>query len=188
LAALCLAPAAFAHNVAGTATGFESGLKHPISGLDHVLAMVAVGIWGSQLGAPAVWLLPVAFPLVMSIGGALGVRGVPLPGVETGIALSALALGLAIALAARPPLWVAATLVAIFAVFHGYAHGAELPHAAEPLAYGVGFVTATGLLHASGIALGVFGKWQLGRRALRLAGVAIAITGAHLVMGVIGSR
>jgi urease accessory protein len=180
-----MAPAAFAHIVPGTAVGLVSGLEHPISGLDHVLAMVSVGIWGSQLGRPAIWLLPVAFPLVMSIGGVLGVRGVPLPGVEIGVAASALALGLMIAIAARPPLWVAAVLVSAFAIFHGHAHGAELPHAAQPLAYGVGFVMATGLLHATGITIGVLQRWTEGQRALRLAGVAIAVAGVYLLKGLV---
>ena len=161
-----MAPAAFAHIVPGTAVGLVSGLEHPISGLDHVLAMVSVGIWGSQLGRPAIWLLPVAFPLVMSIGGVLGVRGVPLPGVEIGVAASALALGLMIAIAARPPLWVAAVLVSAFAIFHGHAHGAELPHAA-------------------GITIGVLQRWTEGQRALRLAGVAIAVAGVYLLKGLV---
>jgi urease accessory protein len=181
LAAAVAAPAAFAHILPGTANGLVSGLEHPISGIDHVLAMVAVGIWGAQLGKPAIWMLPVAFPLVMSIGGVLGVRGVPLPGVEIGIAASALALGLMIALAARPPLWAAAALVGVFAIFHGHAHGAELPHAAQPLAYGVGFVLATGFLHATGIAIGVAERWKQGRTALRLAGGAIALAGVVLL-------
>ena len=185
-AGLCLLASAtpvLAHVQAGQARGLVSGLLHPISGLDHVLAMVAVGIWGSQLGRPAIWLLPVAFPLVMSAGGVLGVRGVPLPGVEIGIALSALALGLMIALAARPPLWAAATLVGAFAIFHGYAHGAELPHAAQPLAYGVGFVIATGLLHVTGIAIGLLHRWRQGQAALRFAGVVIAAAGGYLLSG-----
>jgi urease accessory protein len=177
------APGAFAHILPGTANGLVSGLVHPVSGIDHVLAMVAVGIWGAQLGKPAIWMLPVAFPLVMSIGGVLGVRGVPLPGVEIGVAASALALGLVIALAARPPLWAAAALVGAFAIFHGHAHGAELPHAAQPLAYGVGFVVATGLLHVTGIAIGVIERWRQGRLALRLAGGAIALAGGVLLKG-----
>ncbi len=176
---------AFAHTTAGTAVGLVSGLRHPISGLDHVLAMVAVGIWGAQLGRTAIWVLPVAFPLVMSIGGVLGVRGVPLPGVEFGIAASALALGVMIALAARPPLWLAAALVGAFAIFHGYAHGAELPHAAQPLAYGIGFVLATGMLHATGIAIGVLQRWREGSRALRFAGAGIAIAGVYLLSGLV---
>jgi urease accessory protein len=185
IAAVLAAQSSSAHNIAGTAVGFVSGFRHPISGLDHILAMVAVGIWGAQLGRPAIWALPVAFPLVMSIGGVLGVRGVPLPGVEIGVAASALALGVMIALAARPPIWAAAALVGLFAIFHGHAHGTELPHAAQPLAYGAGFVLATGLLHVTGIAIGLMQQWRHGERVLRLAGVGIAIAGSYLLMGLV---
>jgi urease accessory protein len=185
IAAMLATQGASAHNIAGTAIGFVSGFRHPISGLDHILAMVAVGIWGAQLGRPAIWALPVAFPLVMSIGGVLGVRGVPLPGVEIGVAASAFALGVMIALAARPPIWAAAALVGLFAIFHGHAHGTELPHAAQPLAYGAGFVLATGLLHVTGIGIGLLQQWRHGERVLRLAGIGIAITGSYLLMGLV---
>ena len=121
-----LAIPAWAHEQSGQAAGFVTGLLHPVSGLDHVLAMVAVGLWGAQLGAPAIWLLPVTFPLVMAIGGFLGLLGVPLPGVEVGIAASAVLLGAMVATESRPPLALAAALVAFFAVFHGNAHGTEL--------------------------------------------------------------
>ncbi|MGH7290201.1 MAG: HupE/UreJ family protein, partial [Myxococcota bacterium] len=124
---LLFALPASAHTQTGEATGFLTGFVHPISGLDHVLAMVAVGLWGAQLGAPAIWVLPVAFPLVMAMGGLLGLFGVPLPAVEYGIAASALMLGAAVMLEVRPSLAVAAALVGVFAIFHGYAHGAELP-------------------------------------------------------------
>ena len=119
---------ASAHEATGAAAGgFASGFMHPLLGPDHLVAMIAVGLWGAVLGAPALWILPIAFPLVMAFGGALGVAGVPLPGVEVGIAVSALVLGLAVAAAARPPIWIAALIVAAFAVLHGHAHGAELP-------------------------------------------------------------
>ncbi len=149
--ALLASPAA-AHDASGAAGGFASGFAHPFGGLDHVVAMVAVGLWGAFLGMPAVWLLPVVFPLVMAFGGVLGVAGVPVPSVEIGIALSAVVLGLMVALAQRPPLWVAALLVGAFAIFHGHAHGTELPGTASALAYSAGFVIATGLLHLAGIA------------------------------------
>ena len=110
----------------GITGGLFSGFFHPITGWDHVVAMVAVGLWGAFLGRPAIWILPVVFPLVMAIGGALGILGVPLPQVETGIAVSAIVLGLVVALAVRPPLWIAAVIVGIFAIFHGHAHGTEL--------------------------------------------------------------
>ena len=157
--------------------GFVAGILHPLFGLDHVIAMVAVGLWGAFLGAPAIWLLPVVFPLVMAAGGVLGVAGVELPMVETGIAASALVLGLMVALAVRPPLWVAAVLVGAFAVFHGHAHGTELPEAASPLAYSLGFVLATGALHVTGIAFGLLRRWAPGRTAIRAAGAAIALGG-----------
>jgi urease accessory protein len=183
LASALLAPATvLAHNPAGVAGGFASGFMHPLTGVDHILAMVAVGIWGAQLGAPAIWALPIAFPLVMSVGGAMGVRGVPLVGVEIGIAASALLLGLMIFSEARPPLAAAALLVGFFAIFHGYAHGAELPHAANPLAYGVGFVIATGMLHLSGIGLGLVHRWPRGARALRLVGGGISLAGLFLLV------
>ncbi|MGA7487056.1 MAG: HupE/UreJ family protein, partial [Xanthobacteraceae bacterium] len=136
---------AFAHSGSGSG-GFVGGFLHPVFGPDHVLAMVAVGLWGAFLGSPAIWLLPVVFPLVMAGGGVMGILGVPLPGVEAGIAISAIVLGSMVALAARPPLWVAAVLVGAFAIFHGHAHGGELPPGADAVAFSVGFVAATGLL------------------------------------------
>jgi urease accessory protein len=178
LALVLLAPAAArAHATGGEASGFLAGLKHPVSGLDHVLAMVSVGIWGAQLGAPAIWLLPVTFPMVMAVGGFLGLAGIPLPGAEIGIALSAILLGLAVAREARPKLAVAVALVGIFAVFHGYAHGTELPAGQNGLLYSIGFVVATGCLHAAGIAIGLVHRWTAGRAALRVAGAAVALAG-----------
>ena len=162
--------------------GFVAGFEHPISGLDHVVAMVAVGIWGAQLGAPAIWVLPVTFPLVMAFGGVLGALGVPIPGVEVGIAISAIGLGAMVVLAARPPLWVAGLMVAVFAICHGYAHGAELPASADPIAYSVGFVLATGTLHLIGIALGVAKRWQGGAQMLRAAGAVIAGCGVYFLL------
>jgi urease accessory protein len=168
---------ASAHSETGTVGGFISGFRHPLTGLDHIVAMVAVGLWGAFLGAPAIWVLPVVFPLVMALGGALGVLGVPLPGVETGIALSGIMLGLAVTFAARPPLWVAAVMVGCFAIFHGHAHGAELPHSANAMTYAVGFVISTGLLHLTGIAIGLLTRWQWGRVSVRACGVVVAIVG-----------
>jgi urease accessory protein len=168
---------ASAHQETGTVWGFTSGFIHPLTGLDHITAMVAVGLWGAFLGAPAMWVLPVVFPVVMAFGGALGVLGVPLPGVETGIALSSLILGIAVAFALRPPLWVAALIVGSFAIFHGHAHGAEMPKAANAMTYAVGFVIATGLLHLCGIAFGLLVRWSWGKKLVRLGGVAIALVG-----------
>jgi urease accessory protein len=169
--------AALAHQAGGEAIGFVGGLKHPISGLDHVLAMIAVGLWGAQLGAPAIWLLPVTFPMVMAFGGMLALLGIPLPGAEIGIAVSAIALGLVVMAEARPPLWTAAVLVGFFAIFHGHAHGTELPPGADGMLYSVGFVIATGALHATGIAVGLVHRWRAGAIALRVAGAAVAAAG-----------
>jgi urease accessory protein len=165
------------------AGGFAGGFAHPLFGPDHVVAMVAVGLWGAFLGAPAIWLLPIVFPLVMAVGGVLGILGVALPAVEVGIAVSAIVLGLMVALAARPPLWVAAILVGIFAIFHGYAHGAELPAGTDAVAFSLGFVIATGLLHLCGIAFGQLAQWPVGRIAVRLAGGAIAFAGMGFLNG-----
>jgi urease accessory protein len=179
LAALAwLLPAALlAHTRGGEAAGLIAGLSHPVSGLDHVLAMVAVGLWGAQLGPPALWLLPVAFPMVMAFGGTLGLVGVHLPGVEIGIALSAIGLGAAVLFEAKPKLGVAAALVAFFAIFHGHAHGTELPAGANGLLYSIGFVVATGLLHLAGIGIGSIHRWPAGRTALRWAGACVALAG-----------
>lgn len=177
LALACLPAVAQAHDASGQTAGFLSGLAHPLSGLDHVLAMVAVGLWGAQLGAPAIWMLPVMFPLVMAFGGLLGLLGVPLPGVELGIATSAILLGAMVATESRPPLWLAVLLVAFFAVFHGHAHGTELPSGQSGLLYSVGFVVATGCLHATGIAIGLIHRWGSGRIALRGAGAAVSAAG-----------
>ena len=166
-----------AHVQQGQAAGFLTGLRHPVSGLDHVLAMIAVGLWGAQLGAPAVWVLPVTFPMVMAFGGFLGLVGIPVPGVEVGIAASAILLGLVVAREARPPLVVAAVLVGFFAIFHGHAHGTELPAGQSGLMYSIGFVVATGCLHGVGIAIGVVHRWPLGRVAMRLAGAAVTVAG-----------
>ena len=172
---------AFAHPQKGEAVGFLTGFRHPISGLDHVLAMVAVGLWGAQLGAPAIWLLPVAFPMVMALGGMLGLMGVPLPGTEYGIALSAILLGCAVLFEIRPPLGVAAVLVGFFAIFHGHAHGTELPVGQSALLYSLGFVIATGCLHAVGIGIGTVHRWRWGQGVLRFAGGMVAAGGAFFL-------
>jgi urease accessory protein len=178
-----LPPQAGAHLVRGDGIGFTSGFEHPISGLDHVIAMVAVGLWGAQLGMPAIWLLPVAFPLVMSFGGFLGLIGVPLPGSEIAIALSGVGLGAAVLAQFRPSLWVAALLVGMFGLFHGYAHGTELPPGQNALLYSIGFVFATGLLHATGISVGLLHRWHWGRIVLRGAGAAVLCGGVLFLWG-----
>ena len=176
-----LAAPAFAHVQSGQAAGFLTGFMHPVSGLDHVLAMVAVGLWGVQLGAPAIWLLPVTFPIVMALGGLLGLLGVPLPGVEVGIAASAILLGAAVMTERRLPLYAAAVLVGFFAVFHGHAHGTELPPGQSGLLYSLGFVVATGCLHAIGIAIGAMHRWPAGRIALRIAGGGVGLAGVFFL-------
>jgi urease accessory protein len=179
LTVVCLGPAsvAHAHVQSGEAAGFVTGLGHPVSGLDHVLAMIAVGLWGAQLGAPALWLLPVTFPMVMALGGMLGLLGVPLPGVEIGIAASAILLGLAVMSELRPPLAAAVVLVGLFGVFHGHAHGTELPAGESALLYSMGFVVATGCLHGVGIAVGLIHRWRWGQGLLRAAGAGVALGG-----------
>lgn len=188
LAFMCLSlfgGAAVAHEGGGVTGGFISGFFHPILGWDHVAAMVAVGLWGAFLGRPAIWVLPVVFPMVMAFGGVLGVAGVLLPAVETGIATSAIVLGVMVVLAARPPLWVAAAVVGAFAIFHGHAHGTELPTAANPLAYSLGFVVATGLLHISGISFGLLARWPAGTVAVRAGGGVIALAGVGFLTGLV---
>ena len=181
LLVLLAAGVAHAHSqVSDSGGGFARGFLHPLSGLDHVLAMLAVGMWGAQLGAPAIWVLPVAFPLVMSFGGVAGILGVPLPSVELGIVLSVIVLGAMIALDRRPPLLVAGVLVAFFAIFHGYAHGLELPSQAGAVAYSAGFVLATGLIHLSGIGIGFVTELDHGTRILRAGGTAISLAGVFL--------
>jgi urease accessory protein len=185
IASAFVSTSALAHSEQGAAIDFWGGFTHPIFGLDHVIAMVAVGLWGAFLGPPAIWLLPVVFPLVMAVAGALGVLGMPLHGVETGIALSAIMLGAMVAGAVKPPLWIAAVLVGTFAVFHGYAHGVELPVGADAIAFSMGFVIATGMLHLAGIAFGAASHWRAGRVAVRGAGVVIAVIGLGYLTGFI---
>jgi urease accessory protein len=182
-ASIALVAVSPAHGIGGVLGGVLDGFTHPFLGLDHVAAMVAVGLWGAFLGAPALWLLPIVFPLIMALGGALGILGVPLPATEIGIAASAIVLGLMVAVAARPALWIAALLVGAFAVFHGYAHGAELPAGADAAAYSAGFVTATGLLHLTGLLFGLTAYWPAGQVAVRAAGIAIAAVGVLALSG-----
>jgi urease accessory protein len=177
--------AAWAHVESGQAGGFLSGLSHPVSGLDHVVAMIAVGLWGAQLGMPALWVLPVAFPMLMAVGGMLGLIGVPLPGVEVGIALSAVVLGALVLGRVRLPLAAAVVVVALFAVFHGHAHGTELQAGQNAMLYSLGFVIATGLLHGVGIAIGLIQRWSLGRRALQGAGAVVMTAGLYFLWGAV---
>jgi urease accessory protein len=172
-----LAGPAEAHMGTGLPGGFVSGFLHPLSGFDHLLAMVSVGLWGAFLGRPLIYVLPVLFPTVMVVGAAMGMFGVPMPPLEIGIALSVLVLGGCIAASFRAPIWLAVLIVATFAVFHGYAHGKELPSAADPVGYAVGFVLATGLLHVLGIAIGLLKDRPGGTVAARSLGGGVAIAG-----------
>jgi urease accessory protein len=178
--------AVWAHVESGQAGGFLSGLSHPVSGLDHVVAMIAVGLWGAQLGMPAIWILPVAFPMLMAFGGMLGLIGVPLPGVEIGIALSAVVLGALVLGRVLLPLAAAVIVVAGFAVFHGHAHGTELEAGQSAMLYSLGFVIATGLLHGVGIVIGLIQRWEQGRQILRGAGALVMAAGLYFLWGVIG--
>jgi urease accessory protein len=178
---------ASAHAGTGLPGGVVQGFEHPFGGLDHLLAMVSVGLWGAFLGRPLIHALPVVFPVVMVAGAALGMFGVRIPPVEIGIALSVLVLGGAIAIAWKARMPAAVVIVATFALFHGYAHGRELPSAADPVGYSVGFVFATGLLHVIGIGIGVAAERPRGALIVRTLGVAIACSGAAFLWSAIGA-
>lgn len=171
---------AFAHPGLPGDTGFVHGFSHPLSGIDHLLAMIAVGVFAARLGGRALWLVPTSFVTMMVVGGALGMLGLGLPYVEIGIAASVIALGAAIALRRNLPVVLAMTAVGIFAVFHGHAHGTELPAAASAVPYAAGFAAATASLHLLGIAIGRFGA-RLPQAALRLAGGTLAAIGMVLL-------
>ncbi len=172
-----------AHSGTGLPGGIVAGFLHPLSGPDHMLAMISVGLWGAFLGRPLIYALPMLFPTAMAVGGAVGMLGIPLPPVELGIALSVVTLGLMILLAVRAPVAVACVIVGVFALFHGYAHGSELPSAADPVGYSMGFVVCTGLLHVVGIGLGSLRSLPNGTLALRAAGGAIALAGGWFMVG-----
>ncbi|MGZ5272301.1 MAG: HupE/UreJ family protein, partial [Ramlibacter sp.] len=161
-----------AHTEIAAGGGFVRGFLHPLGGGDHLLAMVAVGIWGAVLGAPLLWLLPVTFPLLMVLGALAAIGGVALPAVEPGVAASVLVLGAAIAAFWRARPAAALVVVGFFGFLHGYAHGAELPEAASPAAYACGFVLASGLLHGTGIAIGTARSLPRGEAVLRGLGGA----------------
>ena len=172
---------ALAHSAQGLSGGFGAGFLHPFAGPDHLLAMVSVGLWGAFLGRPMIAALPVIFPGVMAFGALLAILNVPQPPIELGIALSVLALGAAIAFGYRAPIWIAGTLTGLFGLFHGYAHGAEIPSLADPVAYSTGFVLATGSLHVAGIGLGMANRLPGGALAIRGVGAAIALSGAYFL-------
>ena len=183
LGATGFSSAALAH-VGDHASGLAGGLAHPFSGLDHVLAMVAVGLWASQLERPANWILPLTFPVVMAFGAFLGASGLMLPYAEPAIAASVLVFGAVIALALKPSLTVSAVLIALFALFHGYSHGVEAPAQGSVLAYDAGFIVATLALHAIGFAIGAAANHAPVRYVARTAGAAIAAIGVVLLAAV----
>jgi urease accessory protein len=174
---------AFAHTEGGAAGGFFLGLSHPISGWDHILAMIAVGLWGALLGPPGLWILPIAFPVAMAAGGMLGLLGIPLPAVEIGIAVSSIVLGLLILTNMRLSLAIAIPLVMVFALFHGHAHGTELSPGADAVLYSLGFVMATGLLHALGIGIGAVDRLPNGRTVVRALGGGVLLGGVYFLLG-----
>jgi urease accessory protein len=171
---------AAAHTFGAQGAGFAQGFLHPFGGLDHLLAMVAVGLWAAQRGGRALWAVPAAFLGMMIVGGLAGASGVTLPLVELGIAVSLVVLGAAVAFSVRLPVAVAASLVGLFALFHGHAHGTELPETASALAYGLGFVVATASLHGLGVATGLLLKRDAGKLLVRIGGAGIAATGLLL--------
>ncbi|ODS57956.1 MAG: urease accessory protein [Agrobacterium sp. SCN 61-19] len=186
LFALLSALPASAHVMDGPLDGFGSGFGHPLAGFDHLLAMLAVGLWGAQMGGRSVWTLPATFPMIMCIGGLIGMTGI-LPGqpIEYGIALSVIVLGGAIAAAWRAPEWVALVLIAAFALMHGYPHGVLAPRASDPAAFTVGFVVSTGVIHVIGIAIGAALKPIGGGRLVQALGAAISLAGFWFLFGLV---
>jgi urease accessory protein len=164
----------------GNIVGGAAGLLHPFSGLDHLCAMIAVGLWAAQRGGRALWLVPLTFVSVMAFGAALGMNGIQVPLAEQGIAASVLILGLLITAAARLPLVASVVIVGVFAIFHGYAHGAEMPATASGLAYGLGFLATTAALHLVGIGLGLLAQRVGSTRWVRCAGMMIAAFSLYL--------
>jgi urease accessory protein len=184
---LCSATAASAHTGIGDVAGLQHGFLHPIGGLDHVLTMVAVGLFAYGLGDRALWLVPSSFVAMMVVGGVLGITAVPVPFVELAIALSVVVIGGAVAYGRSVPLALAMAMVGFFAVFHGFAHGAEMPETATGLAYAVGFVLATALLHVCGIALGAALRVvdrDIGARIARFGGATVSLAGVAILAGI----
>lgn len=179
---LLLPNAVMAHTGAIETTGLLQGLSHPIGGLDHLLAMLAVGLWASQIGGRALWAIPSSFVIVMMIGGMISLSGLQIPFVETGILLSILVLGTLIAGAFKFPVIFSAITVAMFALFHGHAHGSEMPAMSTAISYIIGFSLATIMLHALGLALGVLLQKANLKKIDRFAGAAIVLSGLFLAV------
>jgi urease accessory protein len=189
LLAFCLVPtAALAHVGVGNTNGLMHGFMHPLGGIDHQLAMILVGLFAYQLGGRALWLVPLTFVSTMALGGFLGVVGVPIPFVETGIALSVIALGAVVAFGVKAPVAVAMGAVGLFAIFHGHAHGTEMPLDISGFEYGIGFMLATTVLHAIGIGIGFLigmSSKTLGNELYQVAGVLASVAGIALLLGFI---
>lgn len=186
LLALLSAVPASAHVMDGPLGGFGSGFGHPLAGFDHLLAMLAVGLWGAQMGGRSVWTLPATFPMIMCVGGIIGMTGVlPDQPIEYGIAVSVIVLGGAIAAAWRAPEWAALVLIAAFALMHGYPHGVLAPRASDPAAFTVGFVVSTGVIHVIGIAIGAALKPIGGGRLVQGLGAAISLAGFWFLFGLV---
>ncbi len=175
--------AAQAHTGGDATHGLMHGFAHPVGGLDHLLAMVGVGLWAAQQGGRALWLVPASFLVMMAVGGVMGMAGVALPAVELGIAGSVLFIGVLIGLSQKLPVGLGMALVGVLALFHGQAHGAEMPVEASGALYAIGFLAATAVLHGVGIGLALAGRTLLTATALRLGGAGIAGAGAALLLG-----
>jgi urease accessory protein len=181
---LALTAPALAHTGVGAHShGFAAGFLHPLMGLDHLLAMLGVGVWAAQLGKRGTWLVPAAFVAVMIAGAGLALAGAPLPMVEFGIAGSVLMIGALIAFGTRMPVGLAMGLVGLFALFHGHAHGTELPGFAHPAVYGAGFAAATALLHVAGMGIALAVRQRAAKLPFRVAGAAVAAVGGGLLLG-----
>lgn len=177
---------AFAHTGVGDTSGFVRGFGHPMSGLDHIIAMLMVGVFAWQLGGRALWLLPIAFVSIMAVGGMLGMAGIEVPFVGIGIALSVVVLGAIVAFEIKAPAATAMGVVGLFAIFHGHAHGAEIPEVGGGVAYAAGFMIATALLNLSGLIAGfLMGKARehYGSVVVRLAGGLATVAGVALLVG-----
>lgn len=173
---------AFAHPGHSHALSFQSGFMHPLSGLDHLFAMLAVGLWASQNKRPALWVLPIVFPAMMALGAVFGMAYGGFGGLESGIAATVAILGLFVAFACKLPIVASAAIVSVFALLHGYAHGVELPHDVSSVGYVAGFMLATTLLHIAGVSIGLLSQEKIASRLIRLSGVAIASTGVALLL------
>ncbi|EGT3628047.1 HupE/UreJ family protein [Shewanella sp. SP2S2-4] len=183
LLTLCWTAPVSAHEI-HSGGGFMSGFNHPVLGFDHLLAMLSVGMLSTQLGGRAIWTVPLAFVTFMLVGGILGLYAIAVPFVEIGIALSVLLLGLAIAFDRQIPLLFAMAFVGVFAIFHGHAHGAEMPELASPVLYALGFLFGTAVIHLGGVMIGLGMQRMTGQRNLmRVTGAAIAAMGGYLLAG-----